>query len=441
MLAVVLSAQGEAVRFFHSACRRFSKYERSTDSDERVSTGPGRGRGRVASFFSAAGETEESSGALFSSAGLIRLNSGLPASGMASPAWNTHAVHQDSKAGYRHFPVHHLLLRFGRLSSPWGSRFKEKVEQWESIWLERIRAYWHEVNEGPFGPGSDLRPPPGFTLGTLGTYQPGTRTLSISREHLETESWANVQHTIRHEMAHQVVAELLDGGDGRPHGPSFQRALDWIENGTGSEEGSSERETPIRRRIARLLALAQSENVHEARRAMETANLLLLRYNLKEVGSGRYIRRRLGDLRMRIPLTWKLVGAVLGEFFFVECVWCHVLEAETGTRKRQLEVLGTEANVEMAEYVHSFRIILWSDWESPGQSGLSGGRDYQAGVILGFQERLRANQEVHREKGLVWVRDPDLETLYGTPPRLHPCARPGWGATRLFAAGKEQGKP
>ena len=175
--------------------------------------------------------------------------------------------------------------------------------QWESIWLERIRAYWHEVNEGPLR--SRLRPPTfrlDSALGTLGTYQPGTRTLlDFAREHLETESWANVQHTIRHEMAHQVVAELLDGGDGRPHGPSFQRALDWIENGTGTEEGSSERETPIRRRIARLLALAQSENVHEARRAMETANLLLLRYNLKEVGSGRYIRRRLGDLRMRIP--------------------------------------------------------------------------------------------------------------------------------------------
>ena len=88
----------------------------------------------------------------------------------------------------------------------------------------------------------------------------------------------------------------------------------------------------------------------------------------------------------------------------------------------------------------AFCIILWRDWGKPGSGrGLSGGRDYQAGVILGFQERLRANQEVHREEGLVWVGDPDLETFVrNTYPRLQSMRSAGVGRNEALAAGKEQ---
>ena len=315
--------------------------------------------------------------------------------------------------------------------------------QWESIWLERIRSYWHMLNSRFLQ--ERLRPPTfrlDSALRTLGTYQPSTRTLSISREHLQSCSWESVQETIRHETAHQVVEELLGGGDGKPHGKAFKRALSWLESPESEGEVSPEPGASIRRRIEKLLALAESDNVHEARRAMETANLLLLRYNLKEVGTQRYTRRRLGDLRSRIPLDWKLIGAVLGEFFFVECVWTNIWDPVTRKDKRQLEILGTEANVEMAEYVHGFlhgtleRLV-----RSRVREGRKDARSYRAGVILGFQERLRANQLLHQEEGLVWVGDPDLEQYVKEAfPRLRSMRATGVGRNEALAAGKHDGK-
>ena len=102
-----------------------------------------------------------------------------------------------------------------------------------------------------------------------------------------------------------------------------------------------------------------------ARNAMAAANTLLLRYNLelpRAEGGGageeslraRYGHRLLGRSAAALPLTWKLVSSILGEFFFVECLWVPTFNARKLRVESLLEVMGTRENLEMADFVHDY---------------------------------------------------------------------------------------
>ena len=60
--------------------------------------------------------------------------------------------------------------------------------------------------------------------GRLGLWDPLTRTISISADHALEDTWAEVELTIQHEMAHQIVSEIFDTPDAAPHGELFHRA-------------------------------------------------------------------------------------------------------------------------------------------------------------------------------------------------------------------------
>ncbi len=311
-------------------------------------------------------------------------------------------------------------------------------------WVNRLRREWIELNEFKLEKGLS---PPVFRIGvgqkTLGTFEPATRVLSISESHILKGPWADVVQTLAHEMAHQVVFELWGVTGEPPHGPSFKRALKLFEDGQSHSPLLPEEERVLDK-VHKLLSLAQSENLHEAESAMAFANTLLLRHNLSYVEDRPrgFVSRRLGGESRAIPLHWKLIGSVLSEYFFVECIWVTVYLAEEDKDTRQLEISGTPANVQMAEYVHEFlHRAAESLWREKKKGTKGGSRAFKTGVILGFKEKLGREKARNAEKGLVWIADPELSAFFRRRyPRTGVLRGRGVRSSPSFEAGKNEGR-
>ena len=96
-----------------------------------------------------------------------------------------------------------------------------------------------------------------------------------------------------------------------------------------------------------------------------------------------------------------------------------------GKRGSVLEICGSRANLEIAEYVHEFLTHschrLWIDHQRA--QGLRSNRErrtFQSGVMAGFSTKLGRESKKHRAQGLVWVKDGDLGNYFR---RRHPHIR------------------
>jgi hypothetical protein len=324
-------------------------------------------------------------------------------------------------------------------------------EQLHGAWLAELLRSWHDFNKRHLG---GLLRPPALQIdrsgARLGHWQRETRTLSLSHEHLIRHRWDDVLETLKHEMAHQYVDEVM-GGDERPHGPRFASACTLLEirpDASGTPSAGDDPAAKILRRVQKLLALATSANRHEAEAAMAAANTLLLRYNLElppDAPRPGYEARRLGDSAAAIPLDWKLVSAILGEFFFVECIWVTTYNAPQDRHERRLEVMGSPENLEMAAYVHDFLHgscrRLWDEARAALALPPARRREFIAGVLMGFRDKLRSERARNEEQGLVWLGDVDLDNYVR---RRHPSVRSMGGAAvrhgRAHAAGRAAGE-
>ena len=319
-------------------------------------------------------------------------------------------------------------------------------------WLAELRRAWTEFNARHLG--GRLQPPAlQIDRGELrlGRWEPEARLISLAHHHIWTHAWDEVLATLKHEMAHQYVDEVL-GGDDRPHGLQFARAcqllaIDARASGTPRPREADEQSKTLRR-VQKLLALATSANRHEAEAAMAAANTLLLRYNLELPQGGPplgYGARRLGASAAALPLDWKLVGAILGEFFFVECIWTTTYNQRRDRHERVLEVMGSEANLEMAGYVHDFLHAsvdrLWRLEHRALDLPAGRRREYTAGVLLGFRDKLRQERQRIAEVGLVWLGDPDLQRFVRVRhPHIRAMAKSGVRKSKAHEAGRAAGQ-
>jgi hypothetical protein len=320
-----------------------------------------------------------------------------------------------------------------------------------------LRATWHQLNDAHFR--GALAPP---TLemvearSTLGRWVPATRTVEISTPLVLERPWWAVVEVLKHEMAHQYVHEILGETTQTAHGAAFRAAcarLGIDARAAGMPEspspGSAPAEDKIVERIARLLALAESPNRHEAEAAMAAAHRLMLKHNLDAVqaaGARDYAFSHLGEPTGRVAEHERLVAMILGKHFFVEAIWVPAYRALDGKRGSVLEICGTRSNLAMAEYAHGFLLgtaaRLWADHRRA--RALRSNRDrrtYLAGVMAGFADKLARNEAVTRGEGLVWVKDADLG---GYLRRRHPYVRSvrhaGHKRTDAWAEGREAGR-
>jgi hypothetical protein len=300
----------------------------------------------------------------------------------------------------------------------------------ERALVRELAHTWRVLNGTHFKDA--LRPPTLALVGSeahLGRWIPATRTLEISRPLVLTKPWGVVVEVMKHEMAHQYAHEVLGATDETAHGPAFRMTCEKLgidASAAGLPSAPRDENGKMIERIARLLALAESPNVHEAEAAMAAAQRLMLKYNLEARGAAAsYAYRHLGKPTGRTTEGERILAMIVGTYFFVEAIWVPVYRPREGKRGSVLEICGTSENLEIAEYVHGFLTEtaerLWR--EHKRAQGLRSDRDrrtYIAGVMTGFAEKLAHQSRANRAQGLVWVKDGDLEGFFR---KRHPYVR------------------
>jgi hypothetical protein len=290
----------------------------------------------------------------------------------------------------------------------------------------------------------------------LGEWHRDLRILSMSQAHIERDPWLEVMDTLRHEMAHQYVDEVLQVTGETPHGPAFRKACRLLRVGPGvggdNHHEHSDSDDRILKVVSKLLALAGSPNEHEARLALAKARELLLKHNIEEAevgGARRFGLRRLGPVRGRHHHYETVIGTLLRDYFFVRVIWVHTYESQAHKPGSVLEVHGTETNLEMAEYVYAYLAntldLLWGDYQKTARKRTRGSHErlrYFAGVVEGFRDTLQKQAVVIEHKhALVFKGDRQLdEHVRYHHPRLASRRTGGAQISQAFADGKREGR-
>jgi hypothetical protein len=319
--------------------------------------------------------------------------------------------------------------------------------QLQAAWLLQLRGFYDTFNW--YYLKLRLEPPLfrlGFGGGRLGEWDPENRTITISVRHILEHSWESVLETLRHEMAHQYVHEVLCLRGAPPHGEAFERACQLLRcdpssraapGRLGDLASSPAERDRILQRIKELLALAGSPNEHEAASAMRMANKYLLKYNLDLSaldGPRHYETRCLGKCAPRIQEYEHALARLLEKHFFVQVLWLYTYDARSNRNGRILEILGRPENLEMAEYVHRYVMGLTEPlWQAHRRAhGPDSGTrlQYLAGLLRGLEDKLDEQRRVLKEEqGLIWLGDAELTRFYR---HLHPhtCRVGGGGVSR-----------
>lgn len=266
----------------------------------------------------------------------------------------------------------------------------------------------------------------------LGRWVPSHRTLELSPDLLVKFGWGVLEEVLKHEMAHQYVDEVLGVRDEPAHGPAFRRVCE--ERGIDARAAGAPHadpaaaQNPVLERIAKLLALAESPNEHEAQAAMSAAQRLMLKHNIEAAVSGgtaSYCFRHLGRPTGRVSEHERRLAMILDEFFFVQVIWVPVWRVNEAKRGSVLEVCGSRDNVELAAYVYDFLMytadaLYRADRKRRRDRTHQARRKFLAGVMSGFHERMRRERQRSEEQGLVWVGDAELRGYFR---RRHPHVR------------------
>ncbi|TNE91474.1 MAG: DUF2786 domain-containing protein [Deltaproteobacteria bacterium] len=313
----------------------------------------------------------------------------------------------------------------------------------DEAWLRLLQGAWRDVNWRLFGEG--LRPVVmklDDSRRRLAGWQRQTRTITVSRSLLE-RPWPVVVEVLKHEMAHQYAHEVLGAVDESAHGPAFRKVC--AERGidaraAGEPEASDSR---VLDRVRKLLALAESPELHEAESAARMARRLMLEHHVSESDLHRrpFRVRHLGRATSRFMTHEKLLAGVLSKHFFVECIHVQAVLPD-GRMGRMLEICGREEDVAVAEHVYGW-LLATADrlYAAHRRNGGKGRGRFLSGVVMGFGEQLDAETARCAETGLVHVPDAPLREYVTT---RHPRLVKGRGirlrADSAFSAGRSEGR-
>ena len=323
-------------------------------------------------------------------------------------------------------------------------------------WVRKLYAWWHHYNE-EYLDGA-LRVPL-IELGgggeVLGKWHGARRLLQIAQSHIAADPWLYVMETLRHEMAHQYAGEVLLAEGENPHGPAFRRACEKLRctpaaRAKGEGEHDKTAADHLLQRLQKVLSLTASPNEHEAETAVKKARRLLLKYNIDEVDIDRqraFAHRCLGSIKGRRASYELWLALILQDFFFVETLWVPTYRAQEDKSGTVLEIYGTRANLDMAEYVYDFlRGLLERLWVTyKEEQGLPGNRErqrYCGGVLEGFHHKLTEQErQIGTEQALIWKGDSQLKSYYRyLNPRVHTRYGSGVAESAAYRDGLAEGQ-
>jgi hypothetical protein len=333
------------------------------------------------------------------------------------------------------------------------ARTERLSEELERAAIHAIVRSWDDLNGSLFR--FELKRPTFMLVESsarLGRWHGGLRMIELGRSLLLEHGWGVLVEVLKHEMAHQYVDEVLGQPDDAMHGAVFrlvceERGIDASAAGLPRAAQANPVDQHLLERIAKLLALAESSNEHEAQAAMSAAQRLMLKYNIDLAISGRqsaYRFRHLGTPTGRVSEAQRILAGILSDHFFVQTIWVPLWRPLLGKRGSVLEICGSEANLELADYVHAFLNVtaerLFREFRKSGKARGAKRLTFIAGVMSGFRDRLERERKKSKSEGLVWVGDPALDGFFR---RRHPRIRwtryaVGHGS-EAYARGREAG--
>jgi hypothetical protein len=234
----------------------------------------------------------------------------------------------------------------------------------------------------------------------LGYFDPSFYELGF-HECLMHSSQEQLGQVVRHEIAHYINF-IKYGLLIQPHGVEFKSLcaqMGWSEEVSRATlcledplKESAPAESVIFRKVQKLLALASSRNQHEAELAMLKSQQLLLKHNLEskyvegdsdeKVVLKRILKQKRVDAKMRAL-------AKILETFFVGTVY------NRAGGFIHLEIMGSAANVEIADYVAAFlQDELECLWDQARQHtsvrGLTARNSFFLGLAKGYCNKVQA---------------------------------------------------
>ena len=200
----------------------------------------------------------------------------------------------------------------------------------------------------------------------IGEWRPSTRTIAFEIDLLRNYEWAAVEHVMKHEVAHQIVNEILGiSAYGHPHGEAWKIACKMVEIDDGFDEDNpvplssykGSMESPMVERIRKLLIHGNDKacTESEAELFLTKAQELMIRHQIKMVevcGTERFfVSRPVGPKFKRFPSwLWTMVHLVT-EHYHVKAISMNCGGFKYGKEYR-IEFFGQPDNLDIAEYVY-----------------------------------------------------------------------------------------
>jgi hypothetical protein len=264
----------------------------------------------------------------------------------------------------------------------------------------------------------------------LGCWYPVRREICLSRNLVLNHPWDAVREVLIHEVAHQFAHEVLGAHKESPHGPKFLQACRLLRanpKASGRYRPLDERlsrqvpgpEDKILVRVKKLMALAESENQHEAELAMAKAHELIGKYNLELLAHSEdrdFISVFVGRPALRRFREDYHLARLLQDFYFVYGLWVPAYVLEKQKMGRVLEISGTWQNTKIASYIYDFVQHYvdgqWATYNADKTLNRYRKTDFAVGIIEGFRSKLKQQIKGRgqgvEERGLIKLEDPLL---------------------------------
>jgi hypothetical protein len=264
-----------------------------------------------------------------------------------------------------------------------------------------------------------------------GRWDPLNLSISLSRPVLQSCSWRVVVEILKHEIAHQIT-DYQYGHEVRPHGPEFGRVCtmlrieDWARSAASGKSLSElqalsdwkrelldEATIRYRRRLEKLLALANSTNEHEALLAMRRAQELQGQERLvrpKQEKTPPMVSLEIGAGKQRHAAFEGRIASILMSHFHVDVVFATRFQTKNCRPEAIIDILGRREDVLLAEYVHGFlhqsAQRLWQDKRRSSKSkGLRAKNSYIRGLLAGFDDKLTEEKQPLKDAGGKAIRE------------------------------------
>ncbi len=247
-----------------------------------------------------------------------------------------------------------------------------------------------------------------------GSFDPLNFEIAISQTLIEECPWWVVVEILKHEIAHLFVHSAFPD-ESKPHGRRFQAVCeslamaDWARTATVGKPLSElrtlydwrntkldERTQRYKKRLEKLLALADSENEHEALVAMRRARELQDRHRLEDLNLGRsarFVNLEISSGKQRHAPYEGRITSILINHYRVEAVYLSRFNPEKLCNEATVDIMGSREDVLLAEYVHTFlhqsAESLWQAHRRTTRAkGLRARNSFIRGLLVGFHDKL-----------------------------------------------------